>query len=69
MRYAAAFYHFWYDFLIGDEWRIAAGIVIVLLLTAAVVHGVSARAAGAVVLGGVLLVEAYALWKAVGGKG
>jgi hypothetical protein len=25
--------------------------------------------AGAVVLAGVLLVEAYALWKAVGGKG
>lgn len=69
MRYAEAFFHFWYDFLIGDEWRIAAGIVVVLLLTAAVVHGVSARAAGAVVLGGVLIVEAYALWKAVGGKG
>ena len=69
MRYADAFFRFWYDFLIGDEWRIAAGIVIVLLLTAAMVHGVSARAAAAVVLAGVLVVEAYALWKAVGGKG
>ncbi|HEY7293573.1 MAG TPA: hypothetical protein VH916_00975 [Dehalococcoidia bacterium] len=69
MRYASAFFHFWYDFLIGDEWRIAAGIVIVLLLTAVVVHAVSARAAGGVLLVGVLLVEAYALWKAAGGKG
>ncbi|HLZ69505.1 MAG TPA: hypothetical protein VKV26_06275 [Dehalococcoidia bacterium] len=65
MRYVEAFFRFWYDFLIGDDWRIAAGVVIVLLLTAAVVHGVSARAAGAIVLAGVLLVEGYALWKAV----
>ena len=31
-----AFGAFWYDFIIGDDWRIAAGIVISFILTAAV---------------------------------
>jgi tryptophan-rich sensory protein len=30
-----AFAAFWYDFLIGDDWRVAAGVVIALALTAA----------------------------------
>jgi hypothetical protein len=30
------FARFWYDFVIGDDWRIAAGVVIALALTAAV---------------------------------
>ena len=30
MRFANAFLRFWWDFLIGDDWRIAAGVVAVL---------------------------------------
>ena len=30
MRFATAFLRFWWDFLIGDDWRIAAGVVAVL---------------------------------------
>lgn len=26
----AAFFRFWWDFIIGDDWRIAAGIAVVL---------------------------------------
>jgi hypothetical protein len=38
-----AFGAFWWDFVIGDDWRIAAGIVIALGLTAlAAQNGVSA---------------------------
>jgi uncharacterized membrane protein YqgA involved in biofilm formation len=29
---------FWYDFVIGDDWRIAVGVVAGLALTAVVVH-------------------------------
>ena len=30
MRFARAFGRFWWDFIVGDEWRIAAGVVAVL---------------------------------------
>ena len=36
MRYARAFGRFWYDFVIGDDWVIAAGVVAALALTALV---------------------------------
>jgi len=32
-----AFGAFWYDFLVGDDWRVAAGVVLALALT----YGVS----------------------------
>jgi hypothetical protein len=28
------FGHFWWDFVVGDDWRVAAGIVVALGLTA-----------------------------------
>ena len=31
-----AFASFWYDFLIGDDWRVAVGVVVALAVTAAV---------------------------------
>jgi hypothetical protein len=30
VRFATAFLRFWWDFLIGEDWRIAAGVVVVL---------------------------------------
>jgi hypothetical protein len=36
VRYARAFGRFWYDFVIGDDWVIAAGVVAALALTALV---------------------------------
>jgi curli biogenesis system outer membrane secretion channel CsgG len=30
MRYASGFCRFWYDFVVGDDWRIAAGVAGVL---------------------------------------
>ncbi|MCA1666083.1 MAG: hypothetical protein LC793_01485 [Thermomicrobia bacterium] len=34
MKYIAGFFQFWYDFIVGDDWTIAAGVVIALALTA-----------------------------------
>jgi len=33
MTYVTRFLHFWYDFIIGDDWAIAAGVVAGLVLT------------------------------------
>ena len=30
MRFATGFARFWWDFVIGEDWRIAAGVVAVL---------------------------------------
>ena len=43
MRYLRAIGAFWYDFIIGDDWTIAAAVVIALAITAGLVHvGVTA---------------------------
>jgi hypothetical protein len=35
MTYLKKFLLFWYDFIVGDDWMIAAGVVIALVLSAA----------------------------------
>jgi len=45
MRFVAAFARFWWDFIVGDDWRIAAGVVIVLSLGALLVSASDASAA------------------------
>ena len=43
MRYLRAFVRFWWDFIVGDDWRVAAGIAVALGLTVLlVVRGVNA---------------------------
>jgi hypothetical protein len=34
MRFLIGFFRFWYDFIIGDSWEIAAGVVAVLAIGA-----------------------------------
>jgi phosphate/sulfate permease len=36
VRYVLAFLRFWYDFVVGDDWRIAVGVVVALSVTAVV---------------------------------
>ena len=33
MRHIAGFFRFWYEFIIGDDWRVAAGVIAALALT------------------------------------
>lgn len=56
MTWLRAFGRFWYDFVVGDDWRVAAGIATALAATAALTHlGVNAwwlpPAAAAALLG------------------
>ena len=42
-RYASAFGRFWWEFVVGDDWRAAAGVVTGIALTA----GIAAAGAAA----------------------
>jgi hypothetical protein len=43
VKYVVAFLRFWYDFIVGDDWRVAVGVAGGLALTAlAADRGVSA---------------------------
>jgi hypothetical protein len=37
VKHLRAFGRFWWDFVVGDDWRAAAGVVIAIGLTAALV--------------------------------
>ena len=39
MRYITGFFAFWYDFIVGDDWTVAAGVVVALLLTSLAARG------------------------------
>ena len=38
MRYVKAFGHFWYDFIVGDDWRVAVGVILILGVTFLLAH-------------------------------
>lgn len=38
MRQLRAFGRFWWDFVVGDDWRVAAGIALALALTWVLAH-------------------------------
>jgi hypothetical protein len=39
VKYLKAFARFWYDFIVGDDWRVAVSIAAALGLTALLEHG------------------------------
>ena len=39
MRYITGFIAFWYDFVVGDDWTVAAGVIVALVVTALLAHG------------------------------
>ena len=53
---------FWYDFVVGDDWRIAAGVVVALLVTYAVSR--SGLPAWWIVPAGVAVFLVTSLWHA-----
>ena len=43
MRHVASFGRFWWNFVVGDDWRVAAGLAVALGLTSLLTHeGVNA---------------------------
>jgi hydrogenase/urease accessory protein HupE len=39
MRHLKAFASFWYDFIVGDDWRVALGVVVAIGATAPLSQG------------------------------
>jgi len=35
---ARAFAHFWWDFVVGDDWRVAVGVAVAVALSALLTH-------------------------------
>jgi hypothetical protein len=42
MKYVVGFLRFWYEFIVGDDWRVAAGIAAAIGLTALLAPDVAA---------------------------
>lgn len=63
MRRLRAFAAFWYEFVVGDDWRIAAAVVLGLGVTSLLVH-VAHAAAWWVLPVGVVAGLAGSLWLA-----
>jgi hypothetical protein len=63
MRLLAGFGRFWWDFVIGDDWRIAAGVATVLAAGALLVAGTDLpdAAVAGIAWAGVVAVVAAAL--------
>ena len=39
MNHLRSFGRFWWDFVVGDDWRVAAGVAVALALTWLLAHG------------------------------
>lgn len=61
MRYIAGFIRFWYNFIVGDDWSVAAGVILLLALTSFLTR----RGIGAwwLLPGGVVIVLWVSLWR------
>jgi hypothetical protein len=44
VKWLKSFGEFWYDFIVGDDWQVAAIVILALAGTALLVHGASVNA-------------------------
>jgi hypothetical protein len=60
MKYLKAFGRFWYDFIIGDDWKIAAAVVLALAVLAGLVVERALSDGALAVLGAAFIVCCFA---------
>jgi hypothetical protein len=66
MKYVKGFFAFWYDFIIGDAWEVAAGVAICLVVLSLLAHyAPSSQSSYLALLFPVVIVAllAYSLWR------
>jgi hypothetical protein len=63
MSRAEAFVRFIWDFVVGDDWRIAVGVILALAVTAIVAGSIAAWWVLPVAVAGLL---GYSVWRAAG---
>ncbi len=69
MKYITGFFAFWYDFIVGDAWEVAAGVALSLVAIYLAVRygGSTAITFGVVLLPAVIVILlAYSLWRVRG---
>lgn len=69
MKYLKSFGSFWYDFVIGDDWKIAAAVVLALSVTVVLLTTTSLDDHFVAVFGGAALVIAFAISLAIDARG
>jgi len=65
MKFLKSFGQFWYDFIIGDDWKIAVAVVLVLVALFAVMKADVLGDAALTLLGGTGMVVAFAISLAI----
>jgi hypothetical protein len=65
MKFLKAFGQFWYDFIIGDDWKIAVAVVIALALLLAAAGAHLFGDIGLAILGGILIVAGFSISLAI----
>jgi hypothetical protein len=65
MRFVKGFGQFWYDFIIGDDWKIAAAVVLALATLAGLLANHALSDSALAVLGAVLIVGFFAVSLAI----
>lgn len=66
-RSVRAFAAFWWDFVVGDDWRIAAGVIVALAVTGAV--ATTRVPAWWILPVAVTAILAISLWRAIRPRG
>lgn len=69
MKFLKAFGQFWYDFVIGDDWKIAVAVLTGLAVTFAALKSGVLGDHGVAVVGGIAIVVAFAISLAVDVRG
>jgi len=65
MKFLKAFGQFWYDFIIGDDWKIAVAVVLALLVLFAAMTAKLFGDTGLTLLGGALVIVAFSISLAI----
>jgi hypothetical protein len=65
MKFLKSFGQFWYDFIIGDDWKIAVAVILALLVVLAALKANLFGDHGLTILGGVVIVAAFAVSLAI----
>ena len=67
MNFLKRFLAFWYDFIVGDDWVVAAGVVVLLAGTSTLAHANMSTSAWVLMPAGVVVVLAISLHRATAG--
>jgi hypothetical protein len=65
MKFLKSFGQFWYDFIIGDDWKIAVAVVLALGVLLAALKAQLFGDQGLALLGGIAIVVAFAISLAI----